>query len=131
MKFNKIFAVIFTLVCFVITTPILAQSGGRKKEHRNQRGGGGLFKRKKSGGHADSFAKGGKGGFFSRIFKSKKSGGAWVYHKTNPGTKQNREQSRLFKRFRTKNKRYTDGVLANQNKKREGRRGSNFNKKKR
>ena len=65
------------------------------------------------------------------VFKGKKNGGAWVYHKTNPGTKQRKEQSKLFARFRTKNKRYTDGVLSIQNKKREGSRKRNFNKSKR
>jgi hypothetical protein len=72
-----------------------------------------------------------KKGFFARIFKGKKSKGGWVYHKTNPGLKQNREQSKLFSRFRTKNKRYRDGVLANQNRKRASSRGGNFSKKKR
>lgn len=132
MKFANIFTIISILLCIGITTPMMAQTGGRKKEHRNQRGGGSIFKRKKSGGHADAFAKGGqKKGFFARIFKGKKSKGGWVYHKTNPGTKQNKEQGQLFSRFRTKNKRYRDGVLANQNRKRAGSRGSNFSKKKR
>ena len=132
MKFSKIFTVAFILFCIGITTPIVAQSGGRKKEHRNQRGGFKLFHRTKSGGHADSFAKGGsKKGFFARIFKGKKDGGAWVYHKTKPGTKQRKEQSKLFARFRTKNKRYTDGMLSIQNKQREGSRKRNFNKRKR
>lgn len=130
MKFGNIFTIITILLCIGITTPMMAQTGGRKKEHRNQRGGGSIFKRKKSGGHADAFAKGGqKKGFLARLFKGKKSSGGWVYHKTNPGTKQNKEQSKLFSRFRTKNKRYRDGVLANQNRKRASSRGSNFNKK--
>ncbi len=132
MKFANIFTIITILLCIGITTPMMAQTGGRKKEHRNQRGGGSIFKRKKSGGHADAFAKGGqKKGFFARLFKGKKSKGGWVYHKTNPGIKQNREQSKLFSRFRTKNKRFRDGVLANQNRKRAGSRGGNFSKKKR
>jgi len=132
MKSINIFTIITILLCIGITTPMMAQTGGRKKKHRNQRGGGSIFKRKKSGGHADAFAKGGqKKGFFARLFKGKKSSGGWVYHKTNPGTKQNREQSKLFSRFRTKNKRYRDGILANQNKKRASSRGGNFGKKKR
>ena len=132
MKLYKLFTATFILFCICVTTPIVAQSGGRKKEHRNQRSGGKLFHRTKSGGHADSFAKGGsKKGFFARIFKGKKDGGAWVYHKTNSGSKQIKEQSKLFTRFRTKNKRYTDGVLSIQNKNREGSRKRNFNKSKR
>lgn len=119
-----------------MSTASIAQTGGRKKEHRNQRSRGGfkLFSRPKSGGHADAFAKGGrKKGFFARIFKGNKSGGAWVYKKTNPGAKQNREQAQLFKRSRTKNKTYRDGILASQNKRRAANRSSsrNFSKRKR
>lgn len=106
-----------------------------KKEHRNQRGGGSLFHRKKSGGHADAFAKGGsKKSFLARVFKSKnKNGSSWVYKKTNPGVKQKKEQPRLFSRNRTKSKKYRDGVLANQNKKRASTRtrgNTSFGKKK-
>lgn len=129
----KLFTVFFVLCCFALTTNLSAQTGGRRKEHRNQRGGGSIFKRKKSGGHADAFAKGNRKGFFARIFKSKGNGkGPWVYHKTRPGVKQNKEQSRLFSRFRTKNKKYRDGLLAKQNKKRAANRGkTNFTKKRR
>ena len=133
MKFNNLFTVIILLLSFCASTSVVAQTGGRKKEHRNQRGGG-LFTRKKSGGHADAFAKGGsKKGFLSRIFKGKKSNGPWVYKKTNPGIKQKKEQPRLFSRNRTKSKRYRDGVLANQNKKRASSRNrgtASFGKKK-
>ncbi len=112
----------------------MAQSGGRKKEHRNQRSRGKLFNRTKSGGHADAFAKGNrKKGFFARVFKGGSSKSSWTYKRTNPGAKQNREQAQLFKRSRTKNKSYRDGILASQNKRRAvGRGGSrNFSKKKR
>ena len=70
--------------------------GGRKKEHRNQRGGGGKLFGGKSRGNANSFAKGGhKKNFLARIFKGNKSNGPWVYHKTNPGKKQKKEQAIL------------------------------------
>lgn len=129
MKLRKIYFIATVLFCICITTPIVAQTGGRKKEHRNQKGKFSLFHRKKSGGHADSFAKGGtKKGFFAKIFKGKKNGGAWVYHKTNPGKKQNKEQGQLFSRFRTKNKRYNDGLISSQNIKRAGERKRNRRK---
>lgn len=120
MKRSRLIAIAFLLFAIGVTTPIVAQTGGRKREHRNQRGGGGgLFHRKKSGGHADAFAKGGnKRGFLARIFKGKKSGGAWVYHKTKPGIKQRKEQPKLFSRNRTKGKRFTDGIIAQQNRSR-------------
>ena len=118
MNFSKLLIVSLLLASFGLTNSVIAQTGGRKKEHRNQRGGGGLFNRKKSSGHADSFAKGGKKGFLARIFKSKKSSNSWVYKKTNPGLKQNREQAHLFSRNRTRAKKYRDGVLASQNKRR-------------
>ena len=120
MKITRLFATLLLLLSIGITTPLLAQVGGRKKEHRNQRGGGmRLFKRSKSSGHADSFAKGGKRGFIARIFGGKKDGSAWVYKRTNPGVKQNREQGQLFTRNRTKAKRYRDGIIAQQNKRRD------------
>jgi len=134
MKFNNIFVLFVLLISLCISSSISAQTGGRKKEHRNQRGGGSLFHRKKSSGHADAFAKGGsKKGLFARIFKGKKSNGPWVYKKTNTGFKQRREQAGLFSRDRTKSKRFRDGILANQNKKRSSTRirgNSSFGKKK-
>lgn len=120
MKLNKLLTLLLILLAIGVTTPIVAQSkGGRKREHRNQRGGGSLFKRSKSAGHADAFAKHShKKGFLAKLFKGKKSGGAWVYKKTNPGIKQRKEQAQLFSRNRTKNKKYRDGILAKQNHKR-------------
>ena len=119
MKLSKLIAITLLLFAIGATTPIVAQTGGRKREHSNQRGGGGGFHRKRSGGHADAFAKGGnKKGFLARIFKGKKSGGAWVYHKTKPGIKQRKEQPKLFSRNRTKGKRFTDGIIAQQNRSR-------------
>lgn len=124
MKLTKLFATIFLLLAIGVSTPMLSQvKGGRKKEHRNQRGGGGKLFGSKSKGNASSFAKGGhKRSFLARIFKGNKSGSAWVYHKTNPGTKQKKEQPKLFSRNRTKGKRFTDGIIAQQNRQRSLRR---------
>ena len=118
MKFTGLFTIIILLLSIGVTTPILAQvKGGRKKEHRNQRGGGGKLFGNKSKGNANAFAKGTKSkSFIARIFKGKKSGGAWVYHSTKSGVKQRKEQPKLFSRNRTKGKRFTDGIIAQQNK---------------
>ena len=120
MKFTKLLPILLLLLSIGVTTPMMSQvRGGRKKEHRNQRGGGGKLFGSKSRGNANTFAKGNnKKGFLARIFKGNKSGGAWVYHKTNPGIKQKREQPKLFSRNRTKGKRFTDGIIAQQNRKR-------------
>ncbi len=91
----------------------------RKREHKNQRKSG-SFKvmrmgRGHSRGNADAFARGGKSnGFFYRLFH-RRTTGAWVYKPTRPGKKQNREQPYLFSRFRTKNKKFKDGILTKQN----------------
>lgn len=135
MKLTKLFALVFLLLAIGVTTPMMSQvRGGRKKEHRNQRGGGGKLFGSKSKGNANAFAKGGqKKGFIARIFKGKKSNGPWVYRKTNPGIKQKKEQPKLFTRNRTKGKRFTDGVIAQQNKKRSSSRvrgNSSFSKRK-
>lgn len=135
MKFTKLFAVLILLISIGVTTPMMSQvRGGRKKEHRNQRGGGKKLFGGKSRGNASAFAKGNrKKGFIARIFKGNKSGGAWVYHKTNPGKKQKKEQPKLFSRNRTKAKKYTDGVIAHQNKRRSSTRtrgNASFSKKK-
>jgi hypothetical protein len=120
MKTTKFLAIIILLLSIGISTPMISQvKGGRKKEHRNQRGGGGKLFGNKSRGNANAFAKGSHSkGFIARIFKGKKSGSAWVYHKTKPGIKQKREQPKLFSRNRTKGKRFTDGIIAQQNRKR-------------
>lgn len=135
MKFTRLFAVLILLISIGVTTPMMSQvRGGRKKEHRNQRGGGKKLFGGKSKGNASAFAKGNrKKGFIARIFKGNKSGGAWVYHKTNPGKKQKKEQPKLFSRNRTKGKRFTDGVIAQQNKRRSATRtrgNASFSKKK-
>ena len=134
MNFIKLFSILLLLLTIGVTTPLVAQVvGGRKKEHRNQRSGGKLFGHK-SRGNAGAFAKGGhKQGFIARIFKGNKSGGPWVYHQTNPGKKQKKEQSKLFARNRTKGKRFTDGLIAQQNKRRSGTRdrgSASFSKRK-
>lgn len=135
MKLTKLFSLVVLLLSIAVTTPMFSQvKGGRKKEHRNQRGGGGKLFGGKSKGNASAFAKGGhKKGFLARIFKGNKSNGPWVYHKTNPGKKQNKEQPRLFSRNRTKGKRFTDGIIAQQNRERSSRRvrgNSSFSKRK-
>jgi len=135
MKLSKLFAIVILLLSIGVTTPMMAQvRGGRKKEHRNQRGGGGKLFGGKSKGNANTFAKGGhKRSFLARIFKGNKSNGPWVYHKTNPGKKQKKEQPRLFTRNRTKGKRFTDGIIAQQNRERSARRvrgNSSFGRKK-
>lgn len=114
---NKLLVIITLLFAFSISEPLVAQ---RKREHKNQsRKGGG--KRKGS-----SFAYGGKknkGGFFARVFSGKKRiAGGWVYKPTRPGKKQNREQHHLFTRYRTKNKKYKDGLQARINRERSKRR---------
>lgn len=120
MKLTRFFTLLFLLLSVGVTTPMMSQvKGGRKKEHRNQRGGGGKLFGNKSKGNANAFAKGGhKRGFLARIFKGNKSGSAWVYHKTKPGIKQKREQPKLFTRNRTKGKKFTDGIIAQQNRQR-------------
>ena len=121
MNLRQLLSVLFLLFAIGLTTPMVAQiKGGRKREHRNQSGGGfHLFKKNKSGGHADNFASNKRNrGFLARIFHPHKDGGAWVYKPTRPGVKQNREQPKLFSRERTKSKRYRDGLLAKQNKRR-------------
>lgn len=134
MKLSRLFIFVFLLLAVGVTTPLMAQvKGGRKKEHRNQRGGGGKLFGAKSKGNASAFAKGNKKGLFARLFKGNKSGGPWVYHKTNPGIKQKKEQPKLFTRNRTKSKRFTDGIIAQQNRKRSNTRvrgNSSFSKKK-
>lgn len=134
MKLNKLFTLVILLLTIGVVTPMMSQvKGGRKKEHRNQRGGGKLFGAK-SKGNANAFAKGGKKkSFIARVFKGKKSNGPWVYRKTNPGVKQKKEQSKLFSRNRTKGKRFTDGIIAQQNKRRSATRvrgNQSFSKKK-
>ncbi len=135
MKLTKFLSIFILLTTIGFVLPMSAQvKGGRMKEHRNQRGGGFKLFGPKARGNANSFAKGGrKRSLLARIFNSKKSGSDWVYKKTNPGFKQNKEQSHLFSRNRTSHKRFSDGVLSRQNKKRSSNRvrgSSSFSKKK-
>lgn len=136
MNFRSLIPIALLVLFFAVSVDSYAQTGGRKREHRNQGGGGRgkLFSFKKSAGHADAFAKGGKKGFIAKLFRGNKSGGAWVYKRTNPGKTQNREQRQLFTRNRTKGKRYTDQVIAQQNRRREATRvrgNQSFSKRKR
>ena len=109
---NKLFVILIVLFAFSISEPLIAQ---RKREHKNQhRGGGGKHKGR-------SFAHGGKksGNVFTRMFSGKRTiAGGWVYKPTRPGKKQNREQHHLFTRYRTKNKKYKDGLQARINRER-------------
>lgn len=103
---------IITLL-FAVGTFTDAVAQGRKREHKNQRRSGG-GKRK---GHSFSGKK--SGGLFSGLFSGKKRiAGGWVYKPTRPGKKQNREQHHLFTRYRTKNKKYKDGIQARLNRER-------------
>jgi len=97
---------------------ILAQTGGRKREHRNQRRSSSKFRGAKSTGNADAFARGGTN---KRNSKKKKQGN-WVYRPTPTSKKQRHEQKYLFSRYRTKGKRFRDGILDKQNTARAGRR---------
>ena len=107
--------ILILILLFAIGTFTDAVAQGRKREHKNQRRGGGGGKRKihKFSGNKSS------GGLFSRMFSGKKRiPGGWVYKPTRPGKKQNQEQHHLFTRYRTKNKRYKDGVQARLNRER-------------
>jgi hypothetical protein len=104
---------ILTLL-FAVGTFTDAVAQGRKREHKNQRRGGGGGKRK-----IHKFSGKKSGGLFSRIFSGKKRiPGGWVYKPTRPGKKQNKEQHHLFTRYRTKNKKYKDGLQARLNRER-------------
>jgi hypothetical protein len=118
--------------------------GRKKKEKKNQskalskRGGGKLFKKKRSAGGADAFASNRIRGGHGFLFKVLHPGGGGTKNaslrKTRPGKVQNRENSKLFHRHTTNNKKRNSGFLKKQNKERSGRRtrGNNvFHKKKR
>ena len=100
--------------------------GSKKKEKRNQSNAlskrGSLFKRKFSAGNADAFAgnkiTGGKG-FFAKLFRpgSKNERNASL-RKTRPGKIQNREQSKLFGKYQSNNKKRNSAFLHKQNKRR-------------
>jgi hypothetical protein len=118
---KKVLLIIVLFFGLGISNDFYAQTGGRKREHRNQKRSGSIFKRQRSAGNADRFAKGGgRKGFIARLFRKDRP--SWVYHATNPGKKQNREQRYLFSRFRTKGKKYKDGIQAKQNSERSRRR---------
>ncbi|MGZ3899338.1 MAG: hypothetical protein ACXVNM_10170 [Bacteroidia bacterium] len=117
---KKVLLIIALLLGIGVSNEFYSQTGGRKREHRNQKRTS-MFKRSRSAGNADKFAKGGgRKGLFARLFKKDRP--AWVYHTTNPGKTQNREQRYLFSRFRTKGKKYKDGIQAKQNAERSRRR---------
>lgn len=114
-KFKSIF---LFLLFFGLVAQLSAQSGGRKREHRNQRKGTSMFKRAKSAGNADAFARGGT----NKRTSKKRRESTWVYRPTPTSKKQRKEQKYLFSRYRTKGKKYRDGILAKQNSSRTGRR---------
>lgn len=117
---KKVLLILLLLLGIGASNEFYSQTGGRKREHRNQKRGS-MFKRSRSAGHADKFAKGaGRKGFLARLFKKDRP--AWVYHPTRPGKTQNREQRFLFSRYRTKGKKYREGILAKQNSERARRR---------
>ncbi|MDX2173731.1 MAG: hypothetical protein SFY56_11470 [Bacteroidota bacterium] len=128
---KKLFILLTVLLCFCVSNTSVAQTGGRKREHRNQKRGS-LFKRNRSTGHADKFARGtNRRGVFARMFRKDRP--AWVYHSTKSGRAQKRETKHLFTRYRTKGKRYKDGILAKQNAERSRKRvrgNSTFHKRK-
>jgi hypothetical protein len=115
---KKIALILFFLAGIIISNDVVAQSGGRKREHRNQKrhsirifGG----SKTKSAGNADRFARGaGRSGFFTRIFYNNQAP-AWVMHHKYESKAQKRENKFLFNRYRTKGKRYREGILAKQN----------------
>lgn len=99
---------------FAVGTLTDAVAQGRKREHKNQRRSSGGGKRK-----IHKFSGKKSGGLFSRMFSGKKRiPGGWVYKPTRPGKKQNKEQHHLFTRYRTKNKKYKDGLQARLNRER-------------
>ena len=102
------------MLLFAVGSFTDAVAQGRKREHKNQRRGGGGGKRK-----VHKFSGKKNGSLFSRIFSGKKRiPGGWVYKPTRPGKKQNKEQHHLFTRYRTKNKKYKDGLQARLNRER-------------
>lgn len=115
---KKVCIILLLLLGVIFSNEMMGQSGGRKREHRNQRrstirifGGG----RTKSAGNADRFARGaGRSGFFTRVFYNAQAP-AWVMHHKYQSKAQMRENRFLFSRYRTKGKRYREGILAKQN----------------
>lgn len=105
--------ILILVLLFAVGSFTDAYAQGRKREHKNQRrGGGGKRKIHKFSGKSG-------GGFFARVFSGKRRiPGGWVYKPTRPGKKQNMEQRHLFTRYRTKNKRYKDGIQARLNRER-------------
>jgi hypothetical protein len=138
MKWGKIILLMLIMV-LGYSVPTYAQKkhkhdqrspfGRKKKEKHNQhahRGDRKLFRKGRSKGNADAFAShsitGGRG-FFSRIFSGGSSGSKNAsLRKTKPGKTQNREQSGLFHRNRTKNRNNHEKIHRSQRKERDQRR---------
>jgi len=106
-----ILVVIFALFCNLQTS---AQSGGKKREHKNQRKSSSrLFGGRKTKGNANAFANGSRSSSSKGMFRKKHS--AWTYHSTKSNTKKRNENKFLFKRNRTRGRKYNEGILARQN----------------
>lgn len=118
IRLKKALLILIILFLTGLFTDTFGQTGGRKREHRNQKRGSSKFRGAKSAGNADAFARGGTN---KRTSKSKKKG-LWVYRPTPTSKKQRHEQKYLFSRYRTKGKRYREGILNKQNIARAGRR---------
>ncbi|MFL5752834.1 MAG: hypothetical protein ACJ76F_05460 [Bacteroidia bacterium] len=138
MRWNKVI-LFFLVLSLGLVLPTYAQKkhrgenhspfGRKKKEKHNQharRSGGGLFRKGRSKGNADAFAShsiSGRRGFISRIFHGNGSGTRNAsLRKTKPGKVQNREQSGLFHRSRTKNKMNHEKIHRSQRKERKNKR---------
>ena len=118
IRLKKVVLILFLTFLVGITSEAFGQTGGRKREHRNQRRGSSKFRGAKSAGNADAFARGGT----NKRTSKKRNQGGWVYRPTPTSKKQRHEQKYLFSRYRTKGKRYRDGILDKQNVARSGRR---------
>lgn len=117
IKLKKIVLILLLTLFSGILSEAYAQTGGRKREHRNQRKKSSKFGGK-SAGNADAFARGGT----NKRTSKKSRAGVWVYRPTPNSKKIHRETKHLFSRYRTKGKRYRDGILAKQNSARASRR---------
>jgi len=100
--------------------------GGKKKEKSNQSKAlskrKSLFNKKFSAGNADAFASNkltGRKGLIAKLFKpGSQYGRNASLRKTRPGKIQNREQTKLFGKYQSHNKKRNNAFLSKQNKRR-------------
>jgi hypothetical protein len=118
IRLKKVVLILILSIFSGLVTDLFGQTGGKKREHRNQRRSGSSKFRGHSAGNADAFARGGTN---KRTSKKRKQS-AWVYRPTPTSKKQRKEQKFLFSRYRTKGKKYRDGILAKQSASRSSRR---------